>query len=609
MRFTLGALLAVASFAADCSFRSDPDRFLAQEIRALQAVQSRLGQLRASLSAAPGRTVSASGIPRVNFIDDEILGLIEQNNVPAASLTTDEEFLRRVSFDLTGHPPSPAEIREFLANQSPGKRGEAIDRLLYSARFRDRWTLWLGDLLQNVVFPQNFDRQYFGRNAYYEWMLLSLVQEKSLRDLALEAVGGTGNNYDTATGWTNFPLNGITAMGPVQDTYDNIARVATTTFLGLSHYDCLLCHDGRRHLDQVSLWGATATRVEAMRMAAFFSRISMAKPRLAATEFYYNSYNVTDAAGGSYFLNTNYGNRPDRVPLAGRSTLDPEYRDGRRPEGNNWRQQFAQFLVDDPMFPVNFANRLWKEMFTLGLVEPVDSLDPARLDPDDPPPAPWTLQATHPRLLKRLAAELAARNYNIREFLRLLVESSAYQLSSRYEAEWKPGYVPLFARHYPRRLEGEEVHDAIVKATGVTTMYQVRGLADTPWAMQLADPQEPRANGQAFNFMAPFFRGNRDSTFRVQDGSVQQRLNLMNDPFVLNRMRVAASANLRAVAGLSSDAEAVEELFLLVLHRLPDEREKGAAVKFLSQAAGQRNAYIEDLAWTLVNKVDFLFNY
>jgi len=73
----------------------------------------------------------------------------------------------------------------------------------------------------------------------------------------------------------------------------------------------------------------------------------------------------------------------------------------------------------------NFVNRLWKEMFNLGLVDPVDTMDPARLDPSNPPPDGWALQATHPVLLEKLAQSLRDNKFSLREMLRLIAKSSA----------------------------------------------------------------------------------------------------------------------------------------------------------------------------------------
>ena len=101
-------------------------------------------------------------------------------------------------------------------------------------------------------------------------------------------------------------------------------------------------------------------------------------------------------------LNTDSGNRPPRTPLGAMASIDPAYRDTMSaPNGDDWRGAFAASLVQDPMFARNLANRLWKQMFGLPLADPVDGLDPARLDLTAPPPEPWGFQATHPELLEK----------------------------------------------------------------------------------------------------------------------------------------------------------------------------------------------------------------
>ena len=286
---------------------------------------------------------------------------------------------------------------------------------------------------------------------------------------------------------------------------------------------------------------------------------------------------------------------------------------GAKPASNDWRASFADNVMTDPMLARNFANRLWKEMFNHGLVEPVDGLDPARLDPKTPPPAPWALQASHPQLLEDLAQRMRDDNYNLREYLRLIVQSSAYQLSARYDGAWDLTKVPLFARHYPRRLMGEEVHDALQMATGIVSNYTVEGWSDNAkWAMELPEPVEPRSNGGANNFMNTFLRGNRDNLERRQAGSILQQLALMNDAQVLNRVRVTASPVLQRISRITDNEALVEEMFLAFLSRKPSEYEKGKALEFLKRyatTAAARTTSIEDLGWALVNKVEFLFSY
>jgi hypothetical protein len=244
-------------------------------------------------------------------------------------------------------------------------------------------------------------------------------------------------------------------------------------------------------------------------------------------------------------------------------------------------------------------------------VEPVDQLDPARLDPENAPTGNWTLQATHPQLLESLAIHLEKLGFDLREFVKVLMQSSAYQLSSQYDSSWKLEYVPLFARHYPRRLEGEEVHDTIQVATGVLGNYTVGDWPDpVRWAVQLPEPVEPRSNGAVAAFMNAFLRGNRDTQTRRQDGSTLQQLNLMNDRFVTDRVRNAQSGTVRRLAVAADLPAAIDEIFLQFLTRLPTAAEKARILTHLGSAGpAGRNGAAEDIAWALINRTEFIFSY
>jgi hypothetical protein len=246
----------------------------------------------------------------------------------------------------------------------------------------------------------------------------------------------------------------------------------------------------------------------------------------------------------------------------------------------------------------------------MALAEPMDSLDPARLDPDKAPPEPWAYQTAHPRLLQKLAEQFIASNYSVREMIRLIVSSNAYQLSSRYEGEWKLEYVPLQARHFARRLEAEEIHDTLSQASGNWANYLPQGFAGpVRSAWLLPDPTEP--GGAAGTLMTTFLRGNRDTQLRRQEGSILQSLTLLNDTYIRDRIKLATSPNLRAAALIGNNAALIDEVFLWYLGREPDAGEKATAMAAFAKAttAALRNATIEDLAWVLVNKVDFLINY
>ena len=608
----LACCCAVLS-GAECTYRSNPSAFLDRESRAALAVHQRIAQATSGMPAGKsGRAVAASDYPPQNFIDEEIFGALAAANVPSAQLTGDGEFARRVSLDLTGRLPSPADLRSFINDTSTTKRDDLIDKLLASPAFVDKWTMWLGDLLENCSYPGLFDRREDGRNAYYFWMKDAIKTDMPFREIANQLLTATGNHYDTATGAANFPITGKTNMGPSQDTYDNSLVKSATFFLGMAQYDCLLCHDGRRHLDQINLWGSQRTRVEAQKMAAHFARLNMPNRNVPSGSFYYFSYDVSDRVSGTYDLNTNYGNRPERTVASGLKNLTPEYRGtAAAPKDGNWRAAFADSIWRDPMFSRNFANRFWRELFGMGLVEPYDMLDPDRLDPANPPDDPWQLQATHPVLLEKLAQAFSANDFHLRRFLKLMVQSNAYQMSSRYDAAWKFDYVPLFARHYPRRLMAEEIHDAIAASTGVFNNYAMTHVgAPVQFAMQLLEPAEPHSDGNTANFLNTFRRGNRDSQPRSEDLSVLQRLAIMNDSFVLNRMKVTVPG-LFAIAKMTDNSAAAEEIYLLFLARMPSDAERQNAADYLASAktATERNSFVEDLAWACVNKAEYLFSY
>lgn len=600
---------------ANCTFKVDPDEFTAREARVREDVQQRALHFKAGrLASTANRTVEASKIPLKGFIDDAIFGKLIANGTPSARLTTDEEFVRRIYLDLTGRIPTIEQYREFVFDTNERKRSDLIDRLLYSREFTDKWTMWWGDLLQNARTNSFRSMQIGARNNFHGWIAQSVSQNKSIKDIVFETITAKGNTEAGLTqGATNWVNRWRTPGGPIEDTYDTLFARSAAAFMGMGHYDCLLCHDGRGHLEQLSLWGRRATRMEAYQMAAYFSRVRYTDRNQTDPE-YPNSTQIADATSGTYSMNTTYGNRPRRVQIGTLRAASAAWRMGDAESNTaDWRGQFATRLVNDKMFARNFANRLWKEMFNMGLVEPVDQLDPARLDPKNPPTGDWTLQATHPELLERLADELIEGNFDMREFMRKLVESSAYQLSSDYGDGWKAEYVPLFARHYVRRLEGEEIHDAVQTATNVIGRYTIGGWADpVSWAMQMPEPVEPSSNTGVRDFMNLFLRGDRNIQTRSQDGSILQQLNLMNNSFVTGKAKVSASTVLRNIAMMTDPKAMTDELFLRFLGRMATDSEKTKTAAYLAKAGtlqSAKNTAVEDMAWVLMNKQEFIFSY
>jgi len=302
---------------ANCSFTSKPEEFTQRELRVHRDLVARVKQLDSvgRPNAATLSVVAPNTLPQRNFIDQIIFNRMAAAKVQSAPLSTDEEFMRRVTLDLTGRIPSSADIRDFLVDTSTAKRDILIEQLLNSQEYVDKWTMWIGDLLGNVGSASNVQPGNGGRDSFYNYMRSAIGTGKSFRDVAYEMVSASGDTSDPDGGGpSNFIYHQQTPMGPVQDSYDTSLAKSANAFLGITYYDCLLCHNGRGHLDAISLWGSTVTRLDAQKMAAFFSRLNFNMPRTNSDKYsgQYDSWRVMDRATGSYDLNTNYGNRPNR---------------------------------------------------------------------------------------------------------------------------------------------------------------------------------------------------------------------------------------------------------------------------------------------------------
>ena len=111
------------------------------------------------------------------------------------------------------------------------------------------------------------------------------------------------------------------------------------------------------------------------------------------------------------------------------------------------------------------VNILWQKLMVIGLVEPYDGFDLMRLDPKNPPKAPWTIQPSNPELLEAMAEDFRTHNFSIHRVIKNIMKSNAYQLSASFPGEWKDAYVPYHARRFARVLTGPEAVDIVTQAT------------------------------------------------------------------------------------------------------------------------------------------------
>ena len=601
--------------AADCTYLpSYRPMYLADPSRARSAMALKLKQADSGLPATGFFYAPAAQ----NFIDDLIFDKMARDNVSSASLSGDAEFLRRVYLDATGRIPTAAAVSEFLADTSVGKRERLIDSLLETSAYADRWTNWFGDRIHLTMASTQINLRPTARNAYFNSVRQSIGQNKPFNQLVSELLTASGDTTTAAGGAANFFVRWRQTNGPIQDTYDNLAA-ASGELLGMS-LNCISCHDGAGHTNSLNLFLTQRSRYDLWALAAFFSRTQLVAPQRDANNGLIIGFTVADSTNPrlGYVLNTTTGNKTPREGSTRNEIVLPKYfpdgsaSDGQGPlAGESYRAALARMLTSDRQFARATANYVWKELFGLGIVEPADNFDLERITANANLPEGWSLQASHPELLERLAVDFEQHGYDLKYLIGTILKSAAYQLSSTYSGTWSDSYIPYFARKFPRRLKSEEIFDVITQATNRPASYLPTGYASpVPWAMQLPDPDEPR-DIPTRRLLDAFLRGDRDTRPRSEEGSISQALTLLNDTFVGSRVRVTAAngtvATLFANRATMSAAELVRQLFLATLSRNPSSDESAKAVAFLGSPIS--SAKLEDLQIALMNKVDFIFNY
>jgi len=540
-----------------------------------------------------------------NLIDQHLFGAMERDRVPHAPPSNDYEFCRRVYLDLTGRIPTPEQLIAFVSSNAPDKRDKLIEELIASPAWVDQWAYWYGD--QTRACGNRFGNPTL--KHFDAWIRQSFREGKPYDQFVTEMLTATAPNTNwmpdaAASGFlTRWHTTGATMYDDnYEDTADEIIVNASRLFLGVN-YQCISCHGGKGFLEKVSLDLVAKKRRDFWAMSAFFGKM-----RLRVVP-YQDRYTLTeDGAGYDTKAWSQVRLQRDGGETAPTFILTGEKADLTKP----LRPQFARMLTTHPQFARATFNLIWKQFFGLGIVDPVDSFDLARLDPKAQLPAPWTCQPTNMELLDALADDFAKHHFSLKHLMRQIARSSAYQLSSRFDGEWKESYTPYFARHFVRQLTAEQLHDAISQATQVFGDYKRRDwLYETPIApahfwTEAASPEDIN-NGEAKSFLRTFGQANREQFDRQPGGSILQAMMLMNSPFVTRRVQASNNSLVeQLIKSTKSNAEIVEALYLATLSRHSLPPEKQLAVMWLEK---DRKQGAEDLHWGLLNKLDFVFNY
>jgi hypothetical protein len=502
----------------------------------------------------PGGEFTPTPVPN-HLVDGPVIEKLNRLRIAPSVLAGDEEFLRRVYFDLIGLAPKPDEIRAFLADTDPLKRERVVDALFDRPEFVDHWSLKWGDLLQNSRNTLSQQSMYLFR----EYIRGAVAANTPLDEFAKKILTARGGAVDD-------PASAYFAIS--KDTNDTVER-ATQVFCGVRML-CARCHD-----HPIENW----TQADYYGLGSFFNQVSVRGDTRPEAGSNAKIVQLNLSAGMSTNIRT--GRAQPAKFLGG---AEPQLAvDADR------RVAYAQWLTakDNPFFARGLVNRLWSYFFNRGIVEPVDDIRST-----NPP--------INPALLDALTKDFVEHNFDARRLMRTIVTSQTYQRSSQPNDSNRKD-EQNFSRAIPRRIPAEALLDTLVQATSVP-----ENIGGAPGGFRAA--QLPDANVTS-SFLSLFGKPQRMEACeceRDNSSNMLQALHFINGGSIQQRVQNPNARPAQLVKQKLPDAELVAELYLWSLARRPSDAELKLGIEFLSSYGDMRNEAAQDLMWALLNSKDFL---
>ncbi|MCI0640535.1 MAG: DUF1549 domain-containing protein, partial [Gemmataceae bacterium] len=418
----------------------------------------------------------------------------QELGVVPSELCSDEQFIRRLSVDLTGTLPTPERVKKFLADPNPNKRDQLVDELLetkeYSYLFANKWA----DILR-VKRRGEIGRAH-GTFAFHDWIRRSIAEDKPYDQFVREILAATGGEHlSPTTVWYK-------ELQQPEQFVDDVAQV----FLGL-RMACAQCHHHPyEKWSQDDYWG----------LAAFFGRIGRKNVQIPGGI-------ANQQVQSTVIFNKPSGNVPNKRTnqTAKITPLDGEPMDVSADEDP--RHKLADWMASpkNPFFARAVANRYWAHFFGRGIVDPLDDMRVT-----NPP--------SNPELLDALAKELVDSKFSLKHLVKVITKSRTYQLSA-VPNEFNKHDKQAFARFYPRRMSAEVLHDAVTQVTNSPASFG--GLPSDKHAPNRAImlPDEQFTN----YFLEVFGKPTRISACeceRVGEANLAQALHLLNSQEIQNML-------------------------------------------------------------------------
>ena len=491
--------------------------------------------------------------PEYNYIDTHVHNKLKRMKVLPSELCTDEEFVRRIYFDLTGIPPTPKQVRGFLTDKTPSKvkREQLIDALVGTSEFVDHWTHKWGDLLQS-------NRKFLGERGvwlFQQWIHQAIAENRPYDEFVRDLITATGSTY----------TNPAASYFRVSREYTAAVENTTQLFLGV-RFSCNKCHD-----HPFEKW----TQNQYYEFGAFFADVRVKPGQLPGDEVVY----------------ANYTTEPVKHPRT-LAVVEPSVPFGEvAAKTDDKRQMLAAWLTseDNPMFARAGANRIWSYFMGRGIIEPVDDIRTS-----NPP--------TNPELLDALTKDFVDSGFDMKHIMKTITRSRTYQQSIKTN-EWNKADTINFSHAVARRLTAEQLLDAIGVATGSRPRFE-----EVPKNFRAV--QLPDSKVKDDGFLKLFGRPERETSCeceRTTEVSLAHAMNLINGPTVAEALIDPEGRIAQLIKTNQDDRALVEELYLATLSRLPEKNEYAVAIEHLANA-GSKEEGAQDLLWALINSPAFLFN-
>ncbi|GDY07634.1 surface protein [Planctomycetia bacterium] len=492
-----------------------------------------------------------------NAVDRHVFAKQRDLQLLPAELARDDVFLRRVFLDVTGVLPTPDEARRFLEATDSNKRAKLIDELLARDEYAQLWALKWADLMRGS--DVTISRR--GVHSFHRYLVERFRADRPFDEFARETLTSLGNTLNKPG--ANFHR---IARAP-----DEAAEAMAQLFLGV-RIGCAKCHNHPfEAITQDDYYG----------LAAYFARVKFkGKQFMVDDEIIY-----LDRNGEVRHPTKNVNLAPAALgEPAGELTPD----DDRRERLVSWLTR-----ADNPYFARSTANRVWYHLFGRGIVEPVDDFR------DTNPPS-------NPELLDELAREFVSSGYRIKPVLRLILNSSTYQLDARpvaKQSRFAAMADPYFTHAVPRMLTAEQLLDAVCSVTGVPETFP--GYPRGTRAIELPE------GAIEHSFLKAFAKPVRDVTCecaREDDPSLSQVIHLLNNRDIVGNLKSPQSHISRWLDSGKSDDEVNDLVYLLTLSRHPTASERDLIRAHLAKVADRRVGF-HDLQHALLLSNEFLLRH